>query len=202
MSRWFLRGTFCGIIRARHQECLIMPKDYTPAVRQIQTPTTQTRRADGPQALAELEQILTDELAPATPIAAMLARDLVQLEVDIIKLRQARRDIDAQALAEQVRAAFERSHHDRVFYYGLLQFDKFLADLLGPRRDISRRNAFILKYFKVDFEALRVAAFRRNADLMFKIDERLEKMEKRRRLLRRDYDVFASDRARIIEAPE
>jgi hypothetical protein len=37
---------------------------------------------------------------------------------------------------------------------------------------------------------------------MFKIDERLEKMEKRRRLLRRDYDVFASDRARIIEAPE
>ena len=179
-----------------------MPKDYTPAVRRIQTPRKQTRRADDPQALAELEQILTNELAPATPIAAMLARDLVQLEVDIVKLRQARRDIEAQALAEQVRAAFERSHHDRVFYYGLLQFEKFLTDLLGPRRDIGRRNAFILKYFKVDFEALRVAAFRRNADLMFKIDERLEKIEKRRRLLRRDYDVFASDRALIIEAPE
>ena len=101
-----------------------------------------------------------------------------------------------------MRTAFERSHHDRVSYYGLLQFDKFLADLLGPRHVIGRRNAFILKYFKVDFEALRVAAFRRNAELMFKIDERLEKIEKRRRLLRRDYDVIASDRARIIEAPE
>ena len=29
--------------------------------------------------------------------------------------------------------------------------------------------------------------------------ERLEKMEKRRRLLRRDYDVFASDQAQLIE---
>jgi len=93
-----------------------MPKDYTPAVRRIQTPPKQTRRADDPQALAELEQILTDELAPATPIAAMLARDLVQLEIDIVKLRQARRDIEAQALAEQVRSAFERSNHDRVFF--------------------------------------------------------------------------------------
>lgn len=179
-----------------------MPKDYTPAARRIETPRTQTRRADDPQALAELEQILTQELAPATPIAAMLARDLVQLEVDIIKLRQARRDIEMQALAEQVRSAFERSNHDRVFFYGLLQFDKFLADLLGPRRDIDRRNAFILKYFRVDFDALRVAAFRRNADLTFKIDERLEKMEKRRRLLRRDYDVFASDQAQLIEPPK
>ena len=179
-----------------------MPKDDTPAVRRIEAMTTQTRRADDPQALAELEQILTDELAPATPIAAMLARDLVQLEIDIVKLRQARRDIEAQALAEQVRSAFERSNHDRVFFYGLLQFDKFLADLLGPRRDIDRRNAFILKYFKVDFDALRVAAFRRNADLTFKIDERLEKMEKRRRLLRRDYDVFASDKAQLIEPPK
>ena len=143
-----------------------------------------------------------EELAPATPIAAMLARDLVQLEIDIVKLRQARRDIEGQALAEQVRSAFERSHHDRAFYYGLLQFDKFLADLMGPRRDIDRRNAFILTYFKVDFDALRVAAFRRNADLTFKIDERLEKMEKRRRLLRRDYDVFASDRAQLIKAPK
>ena len=105
----------------------------------------------------------------------------------------------AQALAEQVRSAFERSNHDRVFYYGLLQFDKFLADLLGPRRDIDRRNAFILKYFRVDLDAMRVAAFRRNADLTFKIDERLEKMEKRRRLLRRDYEVFASDQAQLIE---
>ena len=176
-----------------------MPKDYTPAVRRIEIPPTQTRRADDPPALAELEQILTDELAPATPIAAMLARDLVQLEIDIIKLRQARRDIEAQAIAEQVRSAFEHSNHDRVFFYGLLQFDKFLADLLGPRRDIDRRNAFILKYFRVDFDALRVAAFRRNADLTIKIDERLEKMEKRRRLLRRDYDVFASDQAQLIE---
>ena len=157
-----------------------MPKHYTPAVRRIQIPTTQTRRADDPQALAELEQILTGELAPATPIAAMLARDLVQLEVDIIKLRQARRDIEGQALAEQVRSAFERSSHNRVFFYGLLQFDKFLTDLLGPRRDIDRRNA----------------------DLTFKIDERLEKMEKRRRLLRRDYDVFASDQAQLIEPPK
>lgn len=179
-----------------------MPKDYTPAARQAQTPPTQTRRADNPQALAELEQILTDELAPATPIAAMLARDLVQLEIDIIKLRQARRDIEGQTLAEQVRSAFERSNHDRVFFYSLLQFDKFLVDLLGPRRDIDRRNAFILKYFKVDFDALRVAAFRRNADLTFKIDERLEKKEKRRRLLRRDYDVFASDQAQLIEPPK
>ena len=179
-----------------------MPKDYTPAVRRIQTSPAETRRADDPQALAELEQILMEELAPATPIAAMLARDLVQLEIDIIKLRQARRDIEAQALAEQVRSAFERSHHVRAFYYGLLQFDKFLADLLGPRRDIDRRNAFILKYFRVDLNAMRVAAFRRNADLTFKIDERLEKMEKRRRLLRRDLDVFASDRARLIEAPK
>jgi len=126
-----------------------MPKDYTPAARRIETQPTQSRRADDPQALAELEQILTDELAPATPIAAMLARDLVQLEVDIVKLRQARRDIEGQALAEQVRAAF-----------------------------------------------------RRNADLTFKIDERLEKMEKRRRLLRRDYDVFASDQAQLIEPPK
>ena len=179
-----------------------MPKDYTPAVRRIETPPTQTRRADNPQALAELEHILTEELAPATPIAAMLARDLVQLEIDIIKLRQARRDIEGQALAEQVRSAFERSNHDRVFFYGLLKFDKFLADLLGPRPDIDRRNAFILKYFRVDFDALRVAAFRRNADLTFKIDERLEKMEKRRRLLRRDYDVFASDQAQLIEPPK
>ena len=176
-----------------------MPKDYTPAVRRIEIQPTQTRRTDDPQALAEIEQILTQELAPATPIAAMLARDLVQLEIDIIKLRQARRDIEAQAIAEQVRSAFERSNHDRTFYYGLLQFDKFLADLLGPRRDIDRRNACILKYFRVDFNALRVAAFRRNADLTFKIDERLEKMEKRRRLLRRDYDVFASDQAQLIE---
>lgn len=179
-----------------------MPKDYTPAARQVQTPPTETRRADDPQALAELEQILTDELAPTTPIAAMIARDLVQLEIDIIKLRQARRDIERQALAEQVRSAFERSNHDRAFYYSLLLFDKFLADFLGPRRDIGRRNAFILSYFGVDFDALRDAAFRRNADLTFKIDERLEKIEKRRRLLRRDYDVFASDRARLIEAPE
>ena len=171
-----------------------MPKDYTPAIRRVQTPPKQTRRSDDPQALAELEQILTDELAPATPIADMLARDLVQLEIDIVKLRQ--------ALAEQVRSAFERSRHDRAFYYGLLQFDKFLADLLGPRRDIDRRNAIILKCFRVDFDALRVAAFRRNADLTFKIDERLEKMEKRRRLLRRDYDVFASDQAQLIEAPK
>lgn len=152
--------------------------------------------------MRHLERSLMAELAPSSMVGTMLARDLVQIEFDIMRLRQARIDVERQALSAQIKTAFENTRHGSTYYYGLRRLDKFITDFLGPRTDISRRNAFILDYFEIDLDSIRALAFRRDMEITNKIEDRLDKLEKRRRLLRRDYDVFASDQAQVIEAPQ
>ena len=140
-----------------------MPKDYTPAVRRIQTPPTQSRRADDPQALAELEQILTDELAPATPIAALLA-DLKQRKMLDETLVVWGGEFGRQPTAEYAKGS-GRDHNAYGFTMWMAgggikggvsigKTDELGARAVGNRMHVKRVHATILQQLGLDPNAL------------------------------------------------
>ena len=145
---------------------------------------------------------LFEELAPASNFAKVIALDIIQVEVDIMRLRQAKADVIDGALKAELTQLLEngRIRHSNHTHFTQRFQRKLVSDILRGRDRISRRVETVLRYYGETLSGLRARAFRRHAEATQKIDVQLERFERRRRNLRRDLDLYQSARAQVIEA--
>ena len=145
---------------------------------------------------------LFEELAPASNFAKVIALDIIQVEVDIMRLRQAKADVIDGALEAELTQLFEhgRIRHSHHTHFTRRFQRKLVSDILRGRDRISGRVEAVLRYYGETLSGLRARAFRRHMDVSQKIDVQLERFERRRRNLRRDLDLYQSARAQLIEA--
>ena len=152
--------------------------------------------------VAAVTKKLFEELSPASNFAKVIALDIIQVELDVMRLRQAKADVVDGALKAELSyilssGTIKIGQHTHFMH----RFQgKLVADVMGGRPGISRRLATVLRYYGETVSSLRARAFRRHMDVSQKIDTQLERLERRRRNLRRDLDLYQSARAQIIEA--
>jgi hypothetical protein len=152
--------------------------------------------------LKVLQARLFEELAPASNFAKVIALDIIQVEVDNMRLRQAKADVIDGALEAELTQLFEygRIRHSHHTHFTNRFRRKLVSDILRGRDRISGRVETVLRYYGETLSGLRARAFRRHMDVSQKIDVQLERFERRRRNLRRDLDLYQSARAQVIEA--
>ena len=152
--------------------------------------------------LKAIQARLFEELAPASNFAKVIALDIIQVEVDIMRLRQAKADVIDGALKAELTQLLEnvRIRHSTHTHFSYRFQRKLVSDILRGRDRISRRVETVLRYYGETLSGLRAKAFRRHMDVSQKIDAQLERFERRRRNLRRDLDLYQSARAQVIEA--
>ena len=157
---------------------------------------------DDTDGLQTMQARLFEELAPASNFAKVIALDIIQVEVDIMRLRQAKADVIDGALKAELTQLLEngRIRHSTHTHFTHRFQRKLVSDILRGRDSISRRVETILRYYGETLPGLRAKAFRRHAEATQKIDTQLERFERRRRNLRRDLDLYQSARAQVIEA--
>lgn len=152
--------------------------------------------------VATVTEKLFAELAPRSNFAKVIALDIIQVEIDILRMRQAKADVVDGAL----KAEFKHLLHQGSVSVGkhthfIRRFrDKLVSDVMRGRAGISWRVETVLRYFRETLSGLRAKTYRRHADVTQKMDLQLERLERRRRNLRRDFDLYQSSRAQIIEA--
>ena len=152
--------------------------------------------------VAAVTEKLFAELAPASNFAKVIALDIIQVELDVMRLRQAKADVVDGALKAELASLLQHGqikigHHTHFTH----RFQgKLVADVMRGRLGISGRLGTVLRYYGETVSGLRARAFRRHIDVSQKIDAQLERLERRRRNLRRDLDLYQSARAQVIEA--
>ena len=152
--------------------------------------------------LKAIQARLFEELGPASNFAKVIALDIIQVELDIMRLRQAKADVIDGALKAELTQLLEnvRIRHSNHTHFTNRFQRKLVSDILRGRKGISRRVETVLRYYGETLSGLRARAFRRHMDATQKIDAQLERFERRRRNLRRDLDLYQSARAQVIEA--
>ena len=164
-------------------------------------PLTQLDDAD---VIKAIQSELYEELAPTSNFAKVIALDIIQVEVDIMRLRQAKADVIDGALKAELQKTLDEG---QIQYSSHSHFThrfrgKLISDIMRGRGGIKLRVAVVLGCYGETLPDVRARAFRRHAEITQKIDAQLERFERRRRNLARDLDLYQSSRARVIEAPE
>jgi len=176
-----------------------MPNDLAPALAPNYD-TLPTTKLDDEATLNAVCDRLLQEMGPTSSYALALAQDIIQIEMDILRLRQAKADVADGAL---------RTTLDHLFHWGDIKIgrhtdfmygQKLTADIMRGRRGISRRLKTVLHYFGQSLADIRAKAFKSHMDVTHRIETQLERFERRRRNLRRDFDLYQSTHAQIIEA--
>ena len=161
-----------------------------------------SNRLDDPRVVEVITEKLFAELSPTSNFAKVIALDIIQVELDVMRLRQAKADVVDGALKAELAQTLkygkvDLGHHTHFTY----RFQgKLVADVMRGRPGIARRLETVLHYYGETPSGLRARAFRRHMDVSQKIDAQLERLERRRRNLRRDLDLYQSARAQVIEA--
>ena len=151
-------------------------------------------RLDDAGVTAAIQSKLFEELAPTSNFAKVIALDIIQVEVDIMRLRQAKAEL--QRTLDDGRINYSSHSHFTQRFRG-----KLISDIMRGRGGIKLRVAVVLGCYGETLSDVRARAFRRHAEITQKIDAQLERFERRRRNLARDLDLYQSSRARVIEAP-
>lgn len=157
---------------------------------------------DDPKVVDIVTQRLFAELNPTSSFAKVIVLDIIQIELDVMRLRQAKADVVDGALRAEFSQTLkygkiELGHHTHFTH----RFQgKLIADVMRGRPGITRRLETVLRYYGEAPSALRARAFRRHMDVSQKIDIQLERLERRRRRLWRDLEVYQSTRAKVIAA--
>ena len=162
-----------------------------------------SNRLDDPGVVAAVTKKLFAELNPASNFAKVIALDIIQVELDVMRLRQAKSDVADGALKAELASLLYNGQIKIGFHHGRLKYKfqlKLVADVIRGRPGVARRLETVLRYYGETPSGLRARAFRRHMDVSQKIDAQLERLERRRRNLRRDLDLYQSARAQVIEA--
>lgn len=144
-------------------------------------------------------------LNPSCPVSQSLALDITAIETDIRRLRQAKADVIDQALHVEVLEVLERRNKQR--FRGTVPSSeahrtKLISDVMRGRPGIQRRLAVVLNRLGETPEALRARVYFRHMEVAQKIDQQLDRLERRRRSLMKDLELYQSARAKLIVADD
>ena len=158
---------------------------------------------DRPAGLPQFQDEMMAALNPSCPVSQSLALDITAIETDIRRLRQAKADVIDQALHVEVLEVLERRNRQR--FKGTVPSSeahrkKLIADVLRGRPGIQRRLAVVLNRLGETPETLRARVYFRHMEVTQRIDQQLDRLERRRRSLTKDLELYQSARAKLIVA--
>ena len=182
-----------------------MPNTRQPAPRQTNNwlPVT---GLDRPAGLKQFQDQMMTALNPSCPISQSLALDITGVETDIRRLRQAKADVIDQALHETLLKMLARNNFGDIFTRKVFKFEtsltKLISDVLRGRPGIQRRLTIVLNRLDETPETLRAKVYFRHMEVTQKIDQQLDRLERRRRNLMKDLELYQSAQAKLIVADD
>ena len=160
---------------------------------------------DRPAGLKQFQDQMMTALNPSCPVSQSLALDITSIETDIRRLRQAKADVIDQAFHTEVWEILERRNKRRIASTVIssdAQRAKLISDVLRGRPGIQRRLAIVLNRLNETPETLRAKVYFRHMEVTQKIDQQLDRLERRRRSLMKDLELYQSARAKLIVADD
>jgi hypothetical protein len=161
---------------------------------------------DRPAGLKQFQDQMMTALNPSCPVSQSLALDITGIETDIRRLRQAKADVIDQALHATLRTMLATNKLGSYFVREVFKFEasktKLISDVLRGRPGIQRRLAIVLNRLDETPETLRAKVYFRHMEVTQKIDQQLDRLERRRRSLTKDLELYQSARAKLIVADD